>query len=487
MTNATESDSKLVRDIISHANANRSQYLDCLIALSRIPSVSHSDFDPIHVRSSAEFVLEKLKKYTPNARLLEIPDTHPYVYGELGNDPSKPTLLIYAHHDVQPPLDESRWLSDPFEPEIRNGRLFGRGTADDKAGIVAVLAAIDSYHALGKELPVNLKFLFEGEEELGSPNLLKFFDKYGDLLKADAYVLTDTANTEQIDENGVTIDVPALTVSLRGFIKFTLTVTALESEKHSGLYSGPVPDANMELAKLLAKLTDDENNILIPGIEDEARVLSDHEIGQLLKVPFNEKSFRRETQLVDQANFIGRHHDGTWKQHPYLQMWRKPRLAVSYYKGGDRPGNVVLPFATATIDLRTAPGMTHDRTAKLVEDFLRKNVSPNVHLEIKTNKRGKPWETNTLSPYFLAGKKALSKGFCVPAVEVGCGGAIPFVAPFSELTNGKSPMLLIGVEDAKSNAHSVNESLNIGSFYNTINSLIYLFDEVGRLKAVEGK
>jgi len=251
-------DDNAIAAALGHHEKNQSFYLEELKKLVRIPSVSFEGFDKQQVRRSGEATCDLLRRTgLDNVQLLEMPNAHPYAYGEWLKAPGRPTLLLYAHHDVQPAGDEDKWKSKPFEPTEKDGRLWGRGAADDKAGILVHVAAIDSWLKTAGALPVNVKIIIEGEEEAGSGSLGDFLRKHRDMLKADAIVLTDTGNFDT--------GLPSITTALRGIVIVDVEVKALKQPVHSGMWGGPVPDAAMALAKILARLMNDDGSIAIPG------------------------------------------------------------------------------------------------------------------------------------------------------------------------------------------------------------------------------
>ncbi len=459
---------------LQYYEQNKLKFLEDLQALVRIPSVSFDGFPREQVQNSAKAVAELLKLTgLENVQILELDSldvsapAHPYVYGEWLKAPGKPTLLLYAHHDVQPPGREELWKSPPFEPSERQGRLYGRGTADDKAGVVIHTAAITSFLNSCGTLPINVKLIVEGEEEIGSPHLKLFLQKYKDLLKADAMVLTDTQNFDT--------GVPAITVSLRGLVVFDIEVKALKSPKHSGMWGGPVPDPTVALCKMLASCVDEQGRLCIPGIWDEVRPLLQNEKQALDALPFGVQELRYQAEFLKDT-WILPARDGTVK--PLTQMWREPSFSINAFQASSRKlaSNVINDSAWARVGIRTVADMSPQRTVELVIAYLNQTAPWGVEVNITPHVSGGAWSTNPQGPYFEAALRALEKGFKTKPVLMGCGGSIPFVEPMVEVLGG-IPALLIGVEDPYTNAHSENESVMIEDFEKSIRSAIYFYSE----------
>lgn len=461
--------SAAVQQALTQFAKTRSQHLADLCDLVRIPSVSFDGFPPEEVRRSAEATEALLQRRGfENVRLIEFPGGHPYVYGERLRAPGKPTLLLYAHHDVQPVGDESAWQSPPFEPVERNGRLFGRGSADDKAGIVVHTAALASYLESGQEPPLNLKILVEGEEECGSTHLDEFLATYADLLKADAMVLTDTGNFD--------VGIPSITTSLRGMVAVELEVTSLRQPVHSGAWGGPLPDAGLALSKILAALSDDQGRMTIPGIYDRVRALSPLEQASYDALPHDLARFRDQAGLVPGVPMLGPQGDA---QNPWIAIWRQPALSVNAVEISSRRDarNIINGHAWARISIRLVPDMDAQQTLQALTDHIHRVAPFGVQVKVHPEGANGPWYVEPSHPAFAAASRALEAGFGRPALYIGCGGSIPFVAPMSSRLGG-IPALLIGVEDPYTNAHSENESLCIADWESSIRGAIHMYSEL---------
>ncbi len=454
-----------VEQALAHYEKNATTYVEELKKLVRIPSCGFPGFDPAEVARSADAVAELLRRHGfETAEVLRIEGTHPYVFAEWIENPRAPTVLLYAHHDVQPAGEQELWKSPPFEPEERDGRLFGRGAADDKAGILVHAASVDAWRKGAGRLPLNVKVVIEGEEEIGSEHLGQFIAKYRSRLDADALVLTDAGNVDQ--------GIPSVTIALRGLVTVDVEVRALEQSLHSGMWGGPVPDASMALAKMLASLVDADGRIALPGIYDEVRPMTKEQRDAIARLPVTPEEFRRQARLRPGVKLLG-------GMHPLEMNWWQPSLAVNAIQASSRKDarNIINDVAWARVGVRLVPDMDPREVEQKLVAALKAAAPWGVEVAVKVETAGPPWITDVGHPAFAAAFRALERGFGKPVLTIGCGGSIGFVEPFSKALGGV-PALLVGVEDPLSNAHSENESLSLSDFGKAIRSEIHLFEEL---------
>ncbi|MEO2105487.1 MAG: M20/M25/M40 family metallo-hydrolase, partial [Actinomycetota bacterium] len=400
-----------------------------------------------------------------DVRLLEGGGAPPAVFGEVHVGDDRPTVLLYAHHDVQPTGDVDAWTSPPFEPTERNGRLYGRGCADDKAGVVAHATAVAAWNQLGGP-PVNVKVIIEGEEEIGSPHLDAFLAEHGDLLAADAVVVADLVNWQ--------VGTPSLTYLLRGMVDVAVEIRVLDHAVHSGMYGGPVPDPLTAMAKLIAGLTDETGALVIPELRKGLRSPTPEEMRRLEALDFDEDRFRGEASLGADVRLGGD------PDLPALQkIWMEPNLTVL---GIDTPSvqqasNAIQPSARAKLGLRLGPGQDAKVARQALVDHLNAQAPMGLEVTATPGAAGDPFETELDRPPVRAMLAALEKGYGAAPVLMGSGGSIPLLGPL-QTANPDASMLLLGVEDPDSRAHGIDESLHLEDWKSACRSVALLFAEL---------
>jgi acetylornithine deacetylase/succinyl-diaminopimelate desuccinylase-like protein len=404
--------------------------------LVRIPSVSAAGFDARQVRRSAGATAAWLRRSGfRNVRLLETEGSHPAVYGTIRGPSGSPRILLYAHHDVQPPGRADLWESPPFEPTERGGRLFGRGTADDKAGIAVHTAAVKAW--AGRP-PLDVAIFVEGEEETGSTHLPGFLSNYRELLQADAIVIADCSNWD--------IGQPTLITSLRGIVDCAVEVRTLDHAVHSGKYGGPVPDALTALCRLISTLHDAAGNVAVKGLHT----------GPPHPVPMKASRLRQVVGLRPGIQFLG---EGALTQ----QMWASPAVAVLGIDAPSVAGAVhqLVPWARAGISVRLAPGDNAERAFRALKEHLRRHAPWNAEVVVTLDHQSQPHLINASGPAFDAFRRACTDTWGSPPVQAGSGGSLPLVGALTE-TYPDMAMLLTGVDDPESKAHAENESVHLG-------------------------
>jgi acetylornithine deacetylase/succinyl-diaminopimelate desuccinylase-like protein len=407
-----------------------------LEALTRIPSVSLDAFEQSHVEASAEATAALLRAEGLEVEVVR-EGGRPAVIGTAAGPPGSRTVMLYAHHDVQPPGDDALWDSPPFEPTERGGRLHGRGAADDKAGIMAHVAALRAHAGA---LPVGVTVFVEGEEEIGSPSLPAILERHGDRLRADAIVLADSTNWD--------VDEPALTTTLRGMVRAVVTVTTLRHGVHSGMFGGAVPDALSVLVRVLASLHDGEGEVAVAGLRS----------GEASDLDYAEERLRVESGLLDGVSTIG---TGSLLS----RLWTKPSITTI---GIDAPSvatasNTLLPSASAKISMRVAPDEDVLRAFELLERHLVAHTPWGAGVEVTLDERGAGFAADCQGPVYDEARAAFRDAWGVPPVDIGVGGSIPFVAAFAE-RYPDAAILVTGVEDPHARAHGANESLHLVEF-----------------------
>jgi acetylornithine deacetylase/succinyl-diaminopimelate desuccinylase-like protein len=446
-----------IDELRSRVTAELPRIRQDLEALVRIESVSADPARAAEVQRSAEAVAElfRAERFEDVAIVSACEDGRaPAVLARKPAPEGRPTVLLYAHHDVQPENDHAEWDSPPFEPTERDGRLYGRGAADDKAGILAHLAAI---RALGDDLGVGVTIFIEGEEEVGSDTLPDLLREHQDYLAADVIVIADSGNWD--------IGVPALTTSLRGLVRVDVGVRTLTHAVHSGMWGGLVPDALMTLTRLLTTLHDEQGNVAVAGLHS----------GPAADVDYPEERLLAESGIAPGVQFIG---SGTSVE----RLWTKPALTIT---GLDAPqvdgaSNTLVPAARAKISLRIAPGDTTEHALACLRQHLEAHVPWGAELSIDVVDTGEAMQIDATGPAYDAARDAFTEAWDgVRPIDMGVGGSIPFIAEFLESFPDAS-VLVTGVEDPDTRAHGANEGLHLAEFERVCLAEALLLDHLAR-------
>jgi acetylornithine deacetylase/succinyl-diaminopimelate desuccinylase-like protein len=406
--------------------------------LVRIRSVSADPAAVDQVRESADLVARLLRDAgLADVEVVSVAGGQPAVIAHRPGPPGAPTVLLYAHHDVQPEGDRTAWDSDPFEPQERDGRLYGRGAADDKAGVALHLAVL---RVLGDDLGVGVTVIIEGEEETGSPTLPAFLDRYRERLASDVIVLADSMNWR--------IGVPALTTSLRGGVGVTVEVSTLDHAVHNGLYGGPVPDALTALSRLIATLHDEVGDVAVDGL---SRGTSD-------PLDLTEEQFRADAGMLDGVALLG---TGNLTS----RLWTGPAISVI---GIDAPAvdsasMMLVPRARAKLTLRIGPGDDAEAAGAALVAHLEAHAPWGAKVTATAARPVRPFAATTSGPAYAAARAAYAEAWGASPVEVGVGGSINFISGFAEAFPD-AEILITGVEDPDTRAHGANESLHLADF-----------------------
>lgn len=442
---------------------NREQAQAELFDLLRIPSVSADPAYRADVRRAGEWVRAKLEGMGFSARLDETP-LHPVVYAERMVDPGKPTVMIYGHYDVQPEAPADEWKTPPFEPTVRGGRIYARGSTDDKGQAFANIKGVELLLEQG-ELPVNVKFFIEGEEEIGSPSIVPYLQAHKDELKADVIVISDGSRFAK--------DVPTITYGVRGLSYVEIHVQGANRDLHSGSYGGAAPNPINALCEIIAKLKDEQGRITIPGFYDDVIPLTEDERRMWASLPHSDQDFM---DSIGVKALPGEEGYTTLER-----IWGRPTLDVNGIWGGyqgEGSKTVIAAKAGAKVSMRLVPGQDPEKITRLIQEYVPTIAPAGVTVEVIDHHGGQPVKFATDSRAIQAANRALKRVYGRDAAFARTGGSIPIVAAFSEILGTEVLFVDYGLnEDAP---HSPNESFAQEDYFNGILTAAYLLEELGK-------
>jgi acetylornithine deacetylase/succinyl-diaminopimelate desuccinylase-like protein len=450
-------------NIIDFINVSRDRYLDELKALLAIPSISALPEHSADVKRCAQWCADEMRRTgLQSVRLIDTPG-NPVVYGEWLGAPGAPTILFYGHYDVQPVDPLELWESPPFEATIRDGEIYARGSADDKGQVFMHFKAVEAHLKQNGRLPVNMKVVLEGEEEVGSVNLDDFVRGHKADLKADVVVISDSAMFAR--------GIPSICYGLRGLVYFQIDLRGSGTDLHSGSFGGAVANPAFVLAQMIAQMKDRGGRVKIPGFYDDVRPLQEAERQAWASLPFSEKKYRKDFGI---PKLLGERGYTTLER-----TWARPTLEVNGLLSGftGEGAKTVLPaVAMAKISMRLVPDQDPNKIADLFQKHVERLAPKTVQLKITRMHGGKPWITSFDNPFVQAAGRAIEKGFGQKPVFTREGGSIPVVSTFQEELG--LPSVLFGVGLPDENAHAPNEKLDVSNFHNGIIASAYLYREI---------
>jgi acetylornithine deacetylase/succinyl-diaminopimelate desuccinylase-like protein len=453
-------------NVIDFINVNRDRYLDELKALLAIPSISALPQHAADVKRCAEWCADEMRRIgLQNVRLIDTPG-NPVVYGDWLGAEGAPTILFYGHYDVQPVDPLNLWESPPFEATIRDGEIYARGSADDKGQVFMHFKAIEAHLKQNGRLPVNIKIILEGEEEVGSEHLDDFIRAHKSELGANVVVISDSAMFDR--------GVPSICYGLRGLVYFQIDLRGSKTDLHSGSFGGAVANPALVLAQVLSQMKDRGGRVKIPGFYDDVVPLTDEERKAWASLPFNEKKYKKDfgiPKLFGESGYT-----------TLERTWARPTFEINGLLSGftGEGAKTVLPAVSmAKVSMRLVPNQSPDTIAKLFEDYVKKITPKTVELKVTRMHGGKPWMTSYDNPFVQAAGRAIEKGFGKTPVFTREGGSIPVVSTFQEELG--LPSVLFGVGLPDENAHAPNEKLDVSNFHNGIIASAILYQEIASI------
>ncbi len=452
--------------LAEYIDSKREEHLNDLYEFLRIPSVSAQSEHQPDILRAAKWVADHLT--AAGLENVEVVPTkmHPLVYGESLRAPGKPTILFYGHYDVQPAEPLDLWTSPAFEPAIRGGNLYGRGTADDKGQVHIHIRALDAILKTAGKLPINLKVMIEGEEEVGSVSLWEFVNANKARLKADALVVSDTGM--------LAAGVPSITYGLRGLNYYQIEVTGPAQDLHSGIFGGAVPNPITILCELFAKLHDNNGRVAVPGFYGDVAKVSGAERKALQSLPWKASAFRKTVGAPGLSGEKG--------ASIIEQLWTRPTLELNGIWGGytGEGAKTVIPSkAYAKFSTRLVPNQNPDQITKAIERQVKKLLPKTVKFKLELLSAGKAWVAPYTHPYFEVAHNALEKGFGKRAVFIREGGSIPFVTQMYDTF--KVPCILMGFGLPDENAHAPDEHISLENYFGGIKAVAEFYEGLGKL------
>ncbi|MCE1166202.1 MAG: dipeptidase [Bacteroidetes bacterium] len=455
-----------MKELDKYIESNRDRFLGELKDFLSIPSISNDEASKSDVRRAAEWLSAEMNRIgMENVKIYET-EGHPVVYADYLHAGKKPTALIYGHYDVQPVDPVELWDSPPFEPVVKDGKIYARGSADDKGQIFMHVKSLETHLKTNNTLPINIKVIFEGEEEIGSVNLEKFIGNNKKLLKADYVVISDTSMYDK--------DLPSICYGLRGLTYMQIDVTGPNRDLHSGTYGGGVDNPVNALANIITQLKDKDGRITIDGFYDDVAELTKKEREEFARLPFDEKKYMDDLDV-----------NGLFGEKGYTTIERvsaRPSLDCNGIWGGyqGQGAKTVLPSsAGAKISMRLVPNQNPEKIAQLFEKFIVKIAPASVKVKVTSLHGGKPSVTAIDTPAINAAVKALKEAFGVEPVYFKEGGSIPIVNTFKEELGADAILLGFGLPD--DNIHSPNEKFDLGNFYKGISTIAYYYEELSKI------
>jgi acetylornithine deacetylase/succinyl-diaminopimelate desuccinylase-like protein len=457
-----------MNQVVDFINTNRDRYLDELKAYLAIPSISALPEHTEDMKRCAEWTAEEMRRIgMDNVRTIET-GGHPVVYGEWLGAPGAPTMLFYGHYDVQPVDPVELWETPPFEASIRDGEIYARGAADDKGQIFMHFKAVEAHMRQNGRLPLNVKFLLEGEEEVGSRHLDDLIREHKEQLRADVLVISDSPMFDR--------GVPSICYGLRGLAYCQIDLRGTSSDLHSGSFGGAVANPAFVLAQVLAQMKDRSGRVKIPGFYDEVRPLKEEERNEFKRLPFDEKRYRKN---LGAPRLFGEKGYSTLER-----VWARPTFEVNGLLSGftgEGAKTVIPAVAMAKVSMRLVPDQDPDKIASLFEAYVKKVTPPTVELKVTKMHGGRPWMTDFDNPFVQAAARAIERGFGKRPVFNREGGSIPVVATFQQEL--QLPTVLFGIGLPDENAHAPNEKLDLENFHNGVIAAAYFYDEIAGVSA----